>query len=328
MLSRSAVPILLALLLLVTCSFGPAWAQQPAKIPVAAVLVTHAAAKDPVFDMLRTGLRQFGWDDGRNIKVEIATAEGKLDRLPSIAADLVSRKVDVILCPNELSTRTAMRATSTIPIVMVGFAGYDPVALGIVKSLNRPDGNVTGQYGYDSALEGKRLQLLKDTLPRVSRVAVHWEAPYGSGGLEEIQRAAKALGVQLELIEIKGASDLERGFKAAKDKKAGAIIQIWSPTFYVNRDTIAALALKLRLPVMGSLDSSLTGELMSYGTDMVGMWQRTAYFVDRILKGTKTTELPVEQVMRLKLVVNMKTAKILGITFPESVLVWADEVIR
>jgi putative tryptophan/tyrosine transport system substrate-binding protein len=328
MLCRATQPILLALLLLATCGFGSAYAQQPAKIPVVAVLVTHAAVKDPVFDMLRTGLRQFGWEDGRNIKVEIATAEGQLERLPSIAADLVSRKVDVILCPNELSTRTAMKATSTIPIVMVGFAGYDPVALGIVKSLNRPDGNVTGQYGYDSALEGKRLQILKDTLPRVSRVAVHWEAPYGSGGLEEVQRAAKVLGLQLELIEIKGAKDLDRGFKVAKEKKVGAIIQLWSPTFYVNRDKLAELALKSRLPVMVSTDSSVTGELMSYGTDMVGMWQRTAYFVDRILKGTKTTELPVEQVMRLKLVVNMKTAKILGIAFPESVLVWADQVIK
>ena len=327
MLRRAVELFRLALLLLMAWTCGPAWAQQPAKVPVVAVLVTHAGAKDPIFDMLRVGLREFGWEDGRNIKVEIATAEGQLDRLPGIAADVVRRKVDVILCPNELSTRTARQATTTIPIVMIGFGGYDPVTLGFVNSLNRPGGNVTGQYGFDSLLEGKRLQILKDALPRVSRVAVHWEAPYGQGGLEELEHAAKILGLRLELIEIKGAKDLERGFKVAKQKKAGAVIQLWSPTFYVNRERIAELAIKARLPMM-SVGASETGALISYGADLNGLWKRTAYFIDRILKGTKTTELPVEQVMRLKLVVNMKTAKILGITFPESILVWADEVIR
>ena len=301
-------------------------AQQAAKIPAVGVLVTHAAADDPVFGNLRAGLRDYGYEESRNLRLEILTAAGQLDRLPGLAQELVLRKVDVILCPNEASTRAALKATHAIPIVMLGFA-YDPVALGLVESLNRPGGNVTGLYSSTFELEGKRLEILKEALPGVSRVAVLWEDPFGRSALGDLQRAGRSLSVQLELVGVRKAQELESAFKTARAKRAGAILLVWSPTFYVHRAEVAALALRTRMPTVAAFAVE-NGALISYGADNAETFKRAAYYVDRLLKGAKPGELPVEQMSKLKLSVNLRTAKTLGITIPESILQRADEVIR
>jgi putative tryptophan/tyrosine transport system substrate-binding protein len=304
-----------------------AWAQQPAKVPVVGVLVTHAAVNDPVFDSLRAGLHEYGYENGRNIRVEIVTAEGELDRLPGLARLLVHQNVDVIVSPNEVSIRAAQEATTTIPIVMMGF-GDDPVALGLIKSFRQPGDNVTGLYSLLSESEAKRLEIFKEALPRVSRVAVFWDA-FGRRSLGELQRAARSVHVQIEPIEVRGPHDLESAFKTAVRKKAGAVMLLWSPVIYVNRERVCALALDAKLPtIFPFVPAVKAGALMSYGTDADEIYRRTAYYVDRLLKGAKAAELPVEQVSKFKLVINLKTAKALGITIPDTILVRADEVIR
>ena len=318
--------LLFAFVVAVSTAAGTAQAQEPKKVPVVGMLVTHAPVNDPIFENLRVGLREYGYEEGRNIRLEIVTAEGQLDRLPGLAQELVRQNVDVIIAPNEASTRTARQATSTIPIVMVGFAN-DPVALGLVDSFARPGGNITGLCSLPGELDTKRLELLKEALPGVSRVAVFWEDPFGRSSLAELQRAAQSMNVRLELIQLRGRQDLEAAFKAAKRKKAGAVLLVWSPTFYVYRDRVAELALQTRLPAVAAFATE-NGALMSYGSDPYEPWRRVAYYVDRLLRGAKASDLPVEQVSKFKLVVNLKTAKALGVKIPESILLRADEVIR
>ena len=304
-----------------------AWAQQPVRVPVVGVLVTHAAANDPSFDDFRAALREFGYEDGHTIRVVIATAEGHLERLPGLAQELVRQNVDVIVCPNDVSARAAKQATRTIPIVMTG-AAADPVASGLIDSLRRPGGNITGGYELWFELDGKRLQLLKEALPKVSRVAVFQDPSFPSQ-LGELERAAHSVGVQLEIIVVRGAPDLEAAFKAAKQKKTDAVLLLATPIWYVHRIQVATLALDTRLPVVSTFDSSVeAGALMSYGHSVIGRNKRAAYYVDRLLRGAKPSDLPVEQVSKLKLAVNLKTAKALGISIPESILLRADEVIR
>ena len=302
---------------------APAWAQQPAKVPVVGVLTTHVAVNDPLYDTLRAGLRELGYEEGRNIRIEIVTAAGQVDRLPALAQDFVRNKVDIIIATNELSVRTAKKATTVIPIVM-SCCGYDPVASGFIDSFSHPGGNITGLYSLPAELDTKRLEILKETLPGVTRVAVFWEDPFGRSALEALNRAAPTLGVRLDLIQIHGQQDLETAFKAAKQKKDGAVLLVWSPTFFAHRDRIAALASKARLPAV----AAFAGALVSYGGDVNAAFKRVAYYVDRLLKGAKPGELPVEQVAIFRLVVNLKTAKALGLTIPQSILLRADEVIR
>jgi ABC-type uncharacterized transport system substrate-binding protein len=290
------------------------------------MLVTHAAANDPIFENLRVGLREYGYEDGRNIRLEIATAEGQLDRLPGLVQDFVHQNVDVILAPNEAATRAARQATKAIPIVMVGFGG-DPVALGLIDSFARPGGNITGQCSLPAELDTKRLELLKEALPSVSRVAVFWEDPFGRNSLGYLQRAAGSLDIRLELIQLRGRQDLEAAFKVAKQKKVGAVLLVWSPTFYVHRDRVAELQLETGLPTISAFATE-NGALMSYGSDPFEPWRRAAYYVDRLLKGAKPADLPVEQVSKFKLTINAKTAKALKVKLPESILLRADEVIR
>src|SRR5258708_90127 len=192
---------------------GSASSQEPAKVPVVAVLVTHADVDDPIFDNLRAGLRQFGYEDGKNIRLEIVTAKGQLERLPGLASEMVRHGVNLIVAPNEVSTRVAMKATGTMPIVMVGAQGYDPVALGLIESFRRPGGNVTGMYGQWSEIEAKRLELVKELLPGISLVAVFWEGAFGRSAHSELQRNARRLGMRLESIEIAGAGALDAAFK-------------------------------------------------------------------------------------------------------------------
>ena len=302
---------------------APAWAQQPAKVPVVGVLTTHVAVNDPLYDTLRAGLRELGYEEGRNIRIEIVTAAGQVDRLPALAQDFVRNNVDIIIATNELSVRTAKKATTVIPIVM-SCCGYDPVASGFIDSFSHPGGNITGLYSLPAELDTKRLEILKETLPGVTRVAVFWEDPFGRSALEALNRAAPTLGVRLDLIQIHGQQDLETAFKAAKQKKDGAVLLVWSPTFFAHRDRIAALASKARLPAV----AAFAGALVSYGGDVNAAFKRVAYYVDRLLKGAKPGELPVEQVAIFRLVVNLKTAKALGLTIPQSILLRADEVIR
>jgi len=311
----------------VTLLVAPAWAQQPKKMPVVGILVTHAAANDPIFDSVRAGLHEYGYEEGRNIRLEIVTAEGQLDRLPGLARELVRQNVDVIIAPNDLSTRTAQKATTAIPIVSIGF-GKDPVAAGVVDSFGRPGGNVTGLYELFFELDGKRLEILKETLPGVSRIAVLWGAGFDSPS-DELERAAQSLGLRLDLIEVRGANDLEAAFKAAKRNKAGAVLLRASPIFYVHRIRVASLAMDAKLPTIAFLQQFVeAGGLLSYGADIPNTFRRAAYYVDRLLKGAKPSDLPVEQVSKLILAVNLKTAKALKITIPESILLQADEVIR
>jgi putative ABC transport system substrate-binding protein len=212
--------------------------------------------------------------------------------------------------------------------VMVGFV-YDPVALGLVESLRRPGGNITGLYTLAPGLDGKRLELLKEAAPNVSRVAVFWDPIFTQSMPSEVQSAAQSLHLSIELVEVHTAQDLESAFRTAKRKKVGAVMVLSSPIFYVHRAKVAALALGARLPTISAYDyATAAGALMSYGSDSFGNWRRSAYYVDRLLKGAKPSDLPVEQVSKLKLAVNLKTAKALGITIPESILLQADEVIR
>jgi len=318
---------LLVLLIGLASMTGVVVAQQPAQLPVIGLLLTHPPINDPVVEALRIGLRQFGYEDGRNIKLEVRTAQGQLSRVPSIASELVGLRVDAIVAGNEVALRASMKSTSTIPIIMIGF-NDDPVALGWINSYGHPGGNVTGTYNVNAALISKRLELVRQTLPNVTRVAILWDA-FGRRQLEELQRAAKPLGVQLQLIELGHPQDLAPAFKTAKQKKADAVLLVWSPVFYVQQARIAALGIESGLPVFTDLDTlARAGGLLSYGSDREYNLLRTAYFVDRVLRGAKPADLPVEQISKLKLVVNSKTAKALGISIPESILLRADEVIR
>jgi putative ABC transport system substrate-binding protein len=308
---------------------APAWGQQQGNAPVVGLLVTHATVDDPIFEQLRAGLRERGYVDGRNIRLEIVTAEGKLDRLPGLAQELVRKNVAVIIAPNEASTRAAAKATTTIPIVMIGGQGYDPVALGLIESFSRPGGNITGAYGLWSELELKCLEILKEALPNTATVVVLLEPEFGRAALADLERGAQGLGLRLERIEVRKPEDLPAAFDTAKRKQVSAIIHLSSPLFYVSRARLGALSLQAKLPVVSSLNPTAeAGALISYGADVYGAWRRTAYYVDRLLRGASASTLPVEQTTSLKLVVNLKTAKALGIAIPESIMIRADEVIR
>jgi putative ABC transport system substrate-binding protein len=306
---------------------GTALAQQPGRVPVVGMLITHPPVDDQVVESVRIGLRQFGYEDGRNIKLEVRSALGRVDRVPALAEELVRLRVDVIVLVNEVALRAVRQATTTIPIVMVGYTD-DPVDVGWIESYRRPGGNVTGIFNVNSALAAKRLEILKEALPNVSRVAVLWDN-FGRRQLEELRRAAELLHVQLEPIQIQGPEDLAAAFKSARRKKAGAVLLTWSPVFYLHRARVATLALDSGLPAITDVDvETEAGCLLSYGSGAYDSFVRSAYFVDRLLKGAKASDLPVEQTSTLRLVVNLKTAKALGIIIPESILLRADEVIR
>ncbi len=306
---------------------GTALAQQPGRVPVVGMLITHPPVDDPVVESVRSGLRQYGYEDGRNIKLEVRSALGRADRVPALAEELVRLRVDVIVLVNEVALRAVRQSTTTIPIVMVGYTD-DPVDVGWIESYRRPGGNVTGIFNVNSALVAKRLEILKETLPNVSRVAVLWDN-FGQRQLQELRRAAELLKVQLEPIQIEGPDNLAAAFKSARRKKAGAVYLTWSPVFYVHRVRLATLALESGLATITDLDvEAEAGCLLSYGSGAYDSFIRSAYFVDRLLKGAKASDLPVEQISTLRLVVNLKTANTLGITIPQSILLRADEVIQ
>jgi putative ABC transport system substrate-binding protein len=308
-----------------------AQAQQPAKVPQIGYLTgPPLSATVRVREAFRQGLRELGYVEGKNIVIEWRSWEGKRDRQRALAVELVHLKVDVIVAVGSSDIRAAKEATSTIPIVMV--SSGDPVASGFVASLARPGGNVTGLATLRPELSGKRLELLKEIVPRLSRVAVF--ASPGSGDnaqiLKELDLAAAPLGVELQHLDIRSPKDFETAFQAATKGRAEAVlIQLPGPVLTPRRKDVTELAVKSRLPLMyEGTEVVEVGGLMSYGVSSTDRYRRAATYVDKILKGAKPADLPVEQPMKFEFVVNLKAAKQIGLTIPPNVLVRADRVIR
>ena len=287
------------------------------------------SAYAPSYQAFRLGLRDLGWVEGKNISIEYRHAEGRHDRLPDLAADLVRLKVDVIVTAATSDALAAQRATKAIPIVMV--AAGNPVANGLVESLARPGGNVTGLSQMLQEVSGKRLELLKEVVPKLSRVAVLWNPNSASATLnwKENQQPARQLGIQLFSLEVRSPSELDKAFEAATNVRAGALAILPDPVISTNLERIVDFAAKSRLPsIYQSSEFADAGGLVTYGPDRADLFRRAATYVDKILKGTKPGDLPVDQPTKLELVVNLKTAKALGITIPQSVLFRADKVIE
>jgi len=283
----------------------------------------------PSYQAFRLGLRDLGWVEGKNISIEYRHAEGRHDRLPELAADLVRLKVDVIVTAATSDALAAQRATKAIPIVMV--AAGNPVANGLVESLARPGGNVTGLSQMLQEVSGKRLELLKEMVPKLSRVAVLWNPNSASATLnwKENQQPARQLGIQLFSLEVRSPSELDKAFEAATNVRAGALAILPDPVISTNLERIVDFAAKSRLPsIYQSSEFADAGGLVTYGPDRADLFRRAATYVDKILKGTKPGDLPVDQPTKLELVVNLKTAKAIGITIPQSVLFRADKVIE
>jgi len=309
-------------------------AQQPKKVSRLGYLSPVDAATDsPRAEGIRLALRELGYIEGQNIAIEYRYAEGKVDRAPELAAELVRLKVDaIVVAGGTPSVQSAMNATKTIPIVMMG-QGSDPVRAGLVESLARPGGNVTGLTALGRELGGKRLELLKEAIPKLSRVAVLYD-PANPPSLHEVKELlpadARALKLTIQPWEIRAVDDFEKVFAALnKQRPDGLYVVTAGPVMRPNEKRIAGFALKSRLPsVYDSRGYVEAGGLMSYGADFADSYRRVAYYVDRILKGTKPADLPVEQPTKFELVINLKTAKQIGLTIPQSVLYRADKVIK
>ena len=301
-------------------------AQQPAKVPRIGILVSGSPTTHKSFvDGFNSGLRELGYVQGRDAVLEYRFAEGKLDRMPSLAADLVRLKADVIVAGGTPAVRAAKGATSTIPIVVWGAA--DLVAAGLVTSLARPGGNITGFHDLSPELSGKRLELLKETIPGLRRVAVLWSPP----GLQlpEIEAAARAIGMQLQLVEVRAPDQFQNAYAAMIQERANTLIIVQNSFTLVHRRQLLELAKKSRLPmVCEASEWAPDGCLIAYGPDRIDAIRRAAGSVDRILKGAKPADLPIEQPRKFHLVINLKTAKALGLTIPPSLLLRADHVIQ
>jgi putative ABC transport system substrate-binding protein len=306
-------------------------AQQTGKVPRVGWLSPGSATSDETFlASFRDALRELGWVVGQNISIESRWAEGRFERLPDLAAELVRLKVDVIVTEVTQASLAAKRATRTIPIVMVGVG--DPLGSGLVASLARPGENVTGPSSMLADVSGKQLALLKETVPKATRVAVLWNPAnpvWQAAALRETEVAARALGLRLQLLEARGPDELEGAFAAMTRERAGALFVPADIIFVRHAQPMAGLAARHRLPAMyGFREHVEAGGLMSYAANFAVMFRRAAVYVDKILKGAKPGELPVEQPTKFELVVNLKTAKALGLKIPQSVLLRADEVIQ
>jgi putative tryptophan/tyrosine transport system substrate-binding protein len=318
------LPILLA-------AVATANAQQSAKkIPLIGILeLATPAASASQFKAFQQGLRELGYAEGKNIIVEYRYADGKLDRLPQLAAELVRAKVDVIVTRSTGSIRAAMKASRTIPIVFPS-AGA-PVEDGLIASLGKPGGNVTGLTQLSAELDGKKLEILKQSAPKITQVGLLWTV--GSARSDNRSRdaepAAKALGIHLESLELKDSDDFARIFNLAKQLGVQALSLAPSPLLFTHRATIFDFLAKNRLPAMYSTrDFVEAGGLMSYGQDLMDNWRRAATFVDKILKGANPGDLPVEQAKTFEFIINLKAAKQIGLTIPQTVLAGADKIIK
>jgi putative ABC transport system substrate-binding protein len=303
--------------------------QPPTKIPRIGYVLTRFL--DPVrSEALRQGLRELGYVEGKNIIIEWRSAEGKLDRLPAIVAELVDLKVDVIVTGGPVPTRVTKDATSTIPIVMTQV--NDPVANGFVASLARPGGNITGLSTLAPEISGKQLELLKEILPSLSRVAVFGTStqPGNSQMSKEVELAATALAVKLQYVDVLSPEDIESAFRAAVKGRAHAVLMIVASSVVGDhRQKIVDLAVKSKLPAIYPFSSYVeAGGLMYYGVNLTDLDRRAATYIDKILKGTKPADLPVEQPKKFEFIINLKAAKQIGLTIPPNVLARADKVIR
>ena len=313
--------------------FNPvaAEAQQAAKIARIGYLGLNPAASPRLTEALLQGLRDLGYVEGRNVVIEWRSAEGKLERLPALAAELAALKIDVIVAGGQPQALAAKQATRTIPIVFA--SAPDPVESGLVTSFARPGGNITGLSNVGQDLVGKRLELLKQAVPKVSRVAVLWHpderGERSEKDMKEAEVAARALGVRLQFVAARGPADFDRAFSEMTRARAGALTVQLSATFYTERRRLVDLAAKNRLPAVYPWRESVdVGGLMAYGPDQADLFRRAATYVDRILKGARPSDLPVEEPTKFELVVNLKAAKALGVTIPQSVLGRADQVIE
>jgi putative ABC transport system substrate-binding protein len=328
-MKKAAVPTILVAVILLAV-WESAEAQQPAKVPrIGFLIASSPSAIAPRMDAFREGLRELGYVEGKNIVIEPRYANGKSDHLPALAAELVGLKVDVIVSSGPTATRPAKGATSTIPIVMT--FDDDPVGSGFVASLARPGGNITGLSTLSPELSGKQLELLKEIVPKLSRVTViGTSARQGTAqALKEMELAAGALKVKLQFLDVQNPKDIELAFRAASKGRADALLVLQSPVFNSHRAEIAELAIKHRLPATYPRREFVEdGGLMSYGVNFLDLDRRAAAYVDKILKGTKPADLPVEQPKKFDFIINLKAAKQIGLTIPPNVLARADKVIK
>ena len=304
-------------------------AQQPGKIYRIGVFTAGAPIRSKTWSILIDALKELGWTEGKNIAFEPRFADNNLDRLPELAAELVSLNVDVILAIGTLAPLAAKRASATIPIVMAN-AG-DPLGSGLVVSFARPGGNVTGMSLMAQDLGGKRLELLKEILPRLSRVAVIWNAanPYSALVFEETRGAAKTLAIELTSVEVRGPGDFTGGLDSAVRKPVEALVAVEDPLTFNYRKQIAEFCAANRLPAISGLrEYADDGGLMAYGASQEDLFRHAVGYVDKILKGVKPGDLPVQQPTKFEMVINLKTAKALGLEVPPTLLARADEVIE
>jgi ABC-type uncharacterized transport system substrate-binding protein len=329
-MKKTAVPsVVVVVILLAVVTIAEA--QQPKKVPRIGFL--NASSPSSVADRLdafRQGLRELGYLERKDIVVEYRHAEGKQDRLNNLAGELVGLRVEVIVAGGTASAQAAKRMTKTIPIIMTNVS--DPVSLGFAVSLARPGANITGLSTLAPELSGKRLELLKETLPKLARVTVVGDStnPANAQALREAELAAETIGVQLQYyLEVRDAPDVEIAFRVATKAHSDAVLALTSAVLFSQRTQVASLAVKNRLPVVyGQPEYVEAGGLMSYGTSIADLYRRAATYVDKILKGTKPADLPIEQPTKFELVINLKAAKQIGLTIPPNVLARADRVIR
>jgi putative tryptophan/tyrosine transport system substrate-binding protein len=327
--SRVALTVTLGLTLLAAPLV--AGAQQAGKLPIIGVLEAAAPALNQrTREAFRQGLEQHGWVEGRNVVIEYRSADGRTERFLELAAELVRRNVSVIVVAGEPAIIAARQATTTVPIVMAAVG--DPVGRGFVASLARPGGNITGVSNLAVEMTGKWVELLKEAVPKAMKVAAlrNPTNPTHAVFWSQTQEAARALGVQAQPAEAKNVEEIDLAFAAMAKERPGALIVFPDPLFNGNRARVAGLAERYRMPWLGMFrdNSADVGALMSYGPNILDNFRRAAGFVDRILKGAKPADMPVEQARQFELVINLKTAKVLGLTIPPSLLARADEVIQ
>jgi putative tryptophan/tyrosine transport system substrate-binding protein len=328
-MKRSFFAAILSTLLLMIAA-APATAQQPAKIPRIAVLIGSSLTANAVrIDAFRQSLRDLGYVEGKNIAIEFRSAEGKFDRLPELAAEIVRLNVDVIVTTGPIVNPPAKKATSTIPIVMA--FDNDPVGNGLVASLARPGGNITGLSNIAPEISGKQLELLKEVVPRLSRIAVfgNTKEPANLQSLKEAEIAAGAFKTTLQYVDILSPDEIESAFRAANKGRAEAVIILGSFILNPHRAQVAKLAVGNRLPAAyNAIEWVEAGGLMSYGTSFPDLFRRAGAYVDKILKGAKPAEMPIEQPQKFELIINLNAAKQIGLTLPPNVLARADRVIK
>ncbi len=305
-------------------------AQQAGKVYRVGFLGHSTAALEAnLVGPFREGLRDFGYVEGQNILIEYRWAEGKYERFPALIAELIALKVDVIVTAGTPASLAVKKAAPSIPLVMVAVG--DPIGVGLVASLARPGGNATGLSSIAPELEGKRLELLREVVPKLSHIAVLWnpDNPFHAGSLKEARAAAQALGIKVQLLGVRASEEFPAMFAAILRERSGALLTLADRLFLHNRARIVDFEAKHRLPgVYAYRELVEAGGLMSFGPSYPGMHRRAAYYVDKILKGSKPADLPVEQPTKFELMINLKAAKALGLTIPPSVLQRADRIIQ